>query len=41
MRREILFECDTADFMIESRVAQALERACDHGSCQRLFRPLG
>jgi hypothetical protein len=40
MRREIVFESDQVEFMLQCRVAQALERACDHGSWTRLFQPL-
>jgi hypothetical protein len=40
MRREIVFEADTGEFMLCARVAQALMDACDHDSWTRLFRPL-
>jgi hypothetical protein len=40
MRREVVFEADTGDFMLRSRVAQALMDACDHDSWTRLFQPL-
>jgi hypothetical protein len=40
MRREVVFECDTGDFMLRARVAQALMDACDHGAWTRLFTPL-
>jgi hypothetical protein len=40
MRREVLFECETGEFMLRSRVAQALMEACDHDSWTRLIRPL-
>jgi hypothetical protein len=40
MRREIVFEADTGEFMLRARVAQALMDACDHDSWTRLFTPL-
>jgi hypothetical protein len=40
MRRLLVFESDTGDFMLRTRVCDALMRACDHDSWQRLFRPL-
>ena len=40
MHREVLFECDTAEFMLQARVAQALMGVCGHDTWQRLFRPL-
>jgi hypothetical protein len=40
MRRVLVFESDTGEFMLRARVAQALMTACDHGACQRLFQPL-
>jgi hypothetical protein len=40
MRRELVFESDTGEFMLRARVAQALMNTCDHDSWKRLFRPL-
>ena len=40
-RRTILeFECPTGPFMLRSRVADALMRACGHDEWQRLFQAL-
>jgi hypothetical protein len=40
MRRELVFECDTGEFMLRARVAQAFMDVCDHGTWTRLFQPL-
>jgi hypothetical protein len=40
MRRELVFEADTGNFMLRARVAQALMAACDHDVWTRLFAPL-
>ena len=40
MRRELVFECDTGDFMLRAHVAQAQTDARDHDSWTRLFKPL-
>ena len=35
----ITFVCDTGDFMLRARVADALMTVCDHGEWRRCFRP--
>ena len=35
----ITFVCDTGDFMLRARVADALMTACDHGEWRRSFAP--
>jgi hypothetical protein len=40
MRRLLVFESDTGDFMLRARVADALMTACGHDAWQRLFSPL-
>jgi hypothetical protein len=42
VRRELVlaFECETADFMLRARVADALMAVCGHGEWRRLFVPL-
>ncbi len=39
MRRLLVFEADTGDFMLRARVANALMTACGHDEWTRLFRP--
>lgn len=42
MRRSlstITFTCDTGDFMLRARVADALMTVCDHGEWRRCFAP--
>ena len=40
MRRLLVFESDTGDFMLRARVADALMNVCGHDIWQRLFQPL-
>ena len=40
MHRVLVFEADTWELMLRSRVADTLMQVCDHGDWQRLFRPL-
>jgi hypothetical protein len=40
MRRVLVFESDTGDFMLRARVADALMNVCGHDMWTRLFRPL-
>lgn len=35
----ITFVCDTGDFMLRARVADALMTVCDHGEWRRSFQP--
>jgi hypothetical protein len=35
----ITFMCDTGDFMLRARVADALMTVCDHGEWRRSFQP--
>jgi hypothetical protein len=35
----IVFTCDTGDFMLRARVADALMTVCDHGEWRRCFQP--
>jgi hypothetical protein len=35
----LTFTCDTGDFMLRARVADALMTACDHGEWRRCFAP--
>ena len=35
----ITFVCDTGDFMLRARVADALMTVCDHGQWRRSFAP--
>ena len=35
----ITFMCDTGDFMLRARVADALMTVCDHGEWRRCFAP--
>jgi len=35
----LTFTCDTGDFMLRARVADALMTACDHGEWRRAFQP--
>jgi hypothetical protein len=35
----IVFTCDTGDFMLRARVADALMTVCDHGEWRRCFAP--
>jgi len=35
----ITFVCDTGDFMLRARVADALMTVCDHGEWRRNFQP--
>jgi hypothetical protein len=35
----LTFSCDTGDFMLRARVADALMTACDHGEWRRCFAP--
>jgi hypothetical protein len=37
---EVAFVCDTGDFMLRARVADALMSVCDHGEWRRCFGPL-
>jgi hypothetical protein len=40
MRRLLVFESDTGDFMLRARVADALMNVCGHDVWTRLFQPL-
>ena len=40
MRRLLVFESHTGDFMLRARVADALMNVCGHDVWQRLFQPL-
>jgi hypothetical protein len=40
MRRLLVFESDTGDFMLRARVSDALMNVCGHDAWARLFRPL-
>lgn len=35
----LTFTCDTGDFMLRARVADALMTVCDHGEWRRSFQP--
>jgi hypothetical protein len=35
----VVFTCDTGDFMLRARVADALMTVCDHGEWRRCFAP--
>jgi hypothetical protein len=35
----LVFTCDTGDFMLRARVADALMTVCDHGEWRRNFEP--
>jgi hypothetical protein len=35
----LTFMCDTGDFMLRARVADALMTVCDHGEWRRCFAP--
>jgi hypothetical protein len=35
----VTFSCDTGDFMLRARVADALMTVCDHGEWRRCFAP--
>jgi len=35
----LTFTCDTGDFMLRARVADALMTVCDHGEWRRCFAP--
>ena len=35
----VTFSCETGDFMLRARVADALMTACDHGEWRRCFAP--
>jgi hypothetical protein len=35
----VTFTCDTGDFMLRARVADALMTVCDHGEWRRCFQP--
>ena len=35
----VTFTCDTGDFMLRARVADALMTVCDHGEWRRCFAP--
>jgi len=35
----LTFRCDTGDFMLRARVADALMTVCDHGEWRRCFAP--
>jgi hypothetical protein len=35
----LTFVCDTGDFMLRARVADALMTVCDHGEWRRCFAP--
>jgi hypothetical protein len=37
--KSITFTCDTGDFMLRARVADALMTVCDHGEWRRSFAP--
>ena len=37
--RTITFTCDTGEFMLRARVADALMTVCDHGEWRRCFQP--
>ena len=39
--RTLTFTCDTGDFMLRARVADALMTVCDHGEWRRSFRAGG
>ncbi len=36
---KLTFTCDTGDFMLRARVADALMTVCDHGEWRRCFVP--
>jgi hypothetical protein len=38
-RSAMAFTCDTGDFMLRARVADALMTVCDHGEWRRCFVP--
>ena len=40
MRRVLVFESDTGDFMLRARVADALMNVAGHDAWQRMFKPL-
>ncbi|HEY7073999.1 MAG TPA: hypothetical protein VH418_01455 [Solirubrobacteraceae bacterium] len=35
----VTFMCDTGEFMLRARVADALMSVCDHGEWRRCFEP--
>jgi hypothetical protein len=35
----VVFTCDTGEFMLRARVADALMTVCDHGEWRRCFAP--
>ena len=35
----VTFTCDTGEFMLRARVADALMSVCDHGEWRRCFEP--
>ena len=35
----VTFTCDTGEFMLRARVADALMTVCDHGEWRRCFAP--
>ena len=35
----VTFTCDTGEFMLRARVADALMSVCDHGEWRRCFAP--
>ena len=37
--RTVTFVCDTGEFMLRARVADALMTVCDHGEWRRCFVP--